>query len=121
MKITVDKYEFTRKMKEWVPDRYSNSGLECLFEFCDEMFDGSHEFDPIDVTQWASEYGRNCACDWDDLIFDYGYMYPVTEYCEDHDIKEVIDESDYIDELLKVMNNKYIVLTASNGNAIIIE
>ena len=121
MKITVDKYLFIREMNEWDNERYSNPGLECLFEFCDEMFDDSHEFDPGDVNQWASEYGRNCICNWDDLVFAYGYMYTTTEYCEDHDIKEIIDESDYIDELLKVISNKYIVLTASNGNAIIIE
>ena len=121
MKITVDKYLFIREMKEWDIERYSNPGLECLFEFCDEMFDESHEFDPADVSQWASEYGRNCLCGWSDLIIDYGYIYPADEYCENHDIKEVIDESDYIDELLKVISNKYIVLTASNGNAIIIE
>lgn len=121
MIITVDKYVFMREMNEWDPDRFSNPGLECLFEYCDEVFDESHEFDPCNVNQWASEYGRNCLCDWNDLITDYGYIYPANEYCEDHDIKNVIDESDYINELLKVMNNKYIVLTASNGNAVIIQ
>lgn len=121
MIITVDKYVFMREMNEWDPDRFSNPGLECLFEYCDEVFDESHEFDPGDVNQWASEYGRNCLCDWDDLITDYGYIYPAGEYCEDHDIENVIDESDYIDELLKIMSNKYIVLTASNGNTVIIQ
>lgn len=121
MIITVDKYVFMREMNEWDDERYSNPGLECLFEYCDEMFSELHEFDPADVNQWASEYGRDCLCDWNDLIDDYGYIYPTTEYCEDHDIEKVIDESDYIDELLKVMSNEYIVLTASNGNAIIIE
>lgn len=121
MKMTVDKYLFIREMNEWDSEIYSNPGLECLFEYCDEVFDESHEFDPADVNQWASEYGRNCLCDWNDLITDYGYIYPVSEYCEEHDMKEVIDESDYIDELLKIISNKYIVLTASNSNCIIIE
>lgn len=121
MKMTVDKYLFIREMNEWDNERYSNPGLECLFEYCDEMYSDAYEFDPAEINQWASEYGRNCLCDWDDLVTDYGYIYPAGEYCEDHDIEKVIDESDYIDELLNVMSNKYIVLTASNGNAIIIE
>ena len=121
MIITVDKYVFVRKMNERTGDRFSYPGLECLFEYCDEMYDELHEFDPIEIIQWATEYGRNCLLDWNDLINDYGYIYPAAEYCEDHDIEKVIDESDYIDELLQVMSNKYVVLTAGNGNVIIIE
>ena len=121
MKITVDRYLFIREMNEWDNERFSNPGLECLFEYCDEIFSESYEFDPANVNQWASEYGRNCLCDWDDLITDYGCIYPAAEYCEDHDIVKVIDESDYIDELLKVIGNKHTILTAANGNVIIIE
>lgn len=121
MIITVDKYLFIKEMNEYQPEKYSYSGLECLFEYCDEMYNELDEFDAVEIACSCNEYGKHCMLNWNDLINDYGYIYPMNEYCEDHDINSVIDESDYINELVEVMKNKYIILTAWNGNILIIE
>lgn len=106
---------------------YTWEGCESLIEFYDET--GCHEeFDFIGITCEWTEYGdadEGCSgvMDFDDLITDYGYLYPVEEFREDEGIEgdEDIDRDEYIAKLVDAIEKRTIVLRVSNGNVIISE
>lgn len=101
-------------------DYYSWNGLDELFEYYDEI-DPDMDFDPIAICCDCSEFGgHGAALSFDDMINDYGYIYPVEEWLNDNDLTS--DEYDYdlyINDLIERIENETTVLHVCNGNYII--
>ena len=119
MKITVDAGMMKEMFVKLDRDYYSFPGLETLLDYYDEI-DQEMEFDPIAICCDCTEYGENAACSFNDLINDYGYLYPVEEWLEDNLLEENEFDNDlYIDSLVERLEDKTIVLNVPNGNCIV--
>ena len=119
MKITVNAGMIKEMFVKYDRDYYSFPGLETLLDYYDEI-DQEMEFDPIAICCDCTEYGENAACSFNDLINDYGYLYPVEEWLEDNLLDENEFDNDlYIDSLIGRLEDKTIVLNVPNGNCIV--
>ena len=120
MKMTVDAGMMKEMFVSCGRDYYSYSGLETLLDYYDEI-DESMEFDPIAICCDCSEFGNNhCELSFDDLINDYGYLYPVDEWLDDNALTENEFDSDlYIDSLIDRLEDETTVLRVPNGNVIV--
>ena len=87
MKTTVDIYDMKKKFIELDRDYYTFDGLEALLDYYDQV-DENMEFDPIAICCDCTEYGDgkmvNAVLSFDDLVNDYGYLYPSEEWLEDN-------------------------------------
>ena len=119
MIITVDAEIMKEMFVKYDRDYYSFAGLETLLDYYDEI-DTEMEFNPIAICCDCTEYGENAACSFNDLINDYGYLYPVEEWLEDNLLEENEFDNDlYIDSLVERLEDKTIVLNVPNGNCIV--
>lgn len=119
MKITVDVSDMKERFEALDRDYYTWDGLEALLEYYDEI-DENMEFDAIAICCDCTEYGKNAACSFDDLISDYGYKYPVEEWLEDNALEENEFDNDlYIDSLVERLEDETTVLHVANGNYIV--
>lgn len=120
MKMTVDAGMMKKMFVSCDRDYYSYSGLETLLDYYDEI-DESMEFDPIAICCDCSEFGNNhCELSFDDLINDYGYLYPVDEWLDDNAMSEEEFDSDlYIESLIDRLEDETTVLRVPNGNVIV--
>lgn len=120
MKMTVDAGMMKEMFVSCNRDYYSYSGLETLLDYYDEI-DESMEFDPIAICCDCSEFGDNhCELSFDDLINDYGYLYPVAEWLDDNALSEnEFDDDLYIDSLIDRLEDETTVLRVPNGNVIV--
>ena len=120
MKMTVDAGMMKEMFVSYDRDYYSYSGLETLLDYYDEI-DENMEFDPIAICCDCSEFGDDhCELSFDDLINDYGYLYPVDEWLDDNAMSEEEFDSDlYIDSLIDRLENETTVLRVPNGNVIV--
>ena len=120
MKMTVDAGMMKEMFVNCDRDYYSYSGLETLLDYYDEI-DENMEFDPIAICCDCSEFGNEyCELSFDDLINDYGYLYPVAEWLDDNALNENEFDTDlYIDSLIECLEDKTTVLRVPNGNYIV--
>lgn len=118
MKMTVNAWDMKRIFVEIDRDYYSVNGIDALLEYYDEI-DENMEFDPIAICCDCTEYGNHgAACDFADLINNYGYIYPRSRL--DAGVDEY-SESDYVATLVEVLERKTTVLHVCNGNYIVFE
>ena len=120
MKMTVDAGMMKEVFASCGRDYYSYSGLETLLDYYDEI-DENMEFDPIAICCDCSEFGNEyCELSFNDLINDYGYLYPVAEWLDDNALNENEFDADlYVDSLIECLEDKTTLLHVSNGNVII--
>lgn len=121
MRMTVDAGMMKTMFVNYNRDYYSFTGLEILLDYYDEI-DENMEFDPIAICCDCTEYGDKniCAMSFDDLVSDYGYLYPVDEYLEDNELTESeFDNDEYLESLIDKLENKTTVLRVPNGNIIV--
>lgn len=121
MKMTVDVSIMKNMFVNCNRDYFSFAGLETLLDYYDEI-DENIEFDPIAICCECSEFGdRNtCALSFDDLVNDYGYLYPVDEWLEDNASTEKEFDSDlYLDSLIERLGENTTILKVPNGNIIV--
>lgn len=117
MKITVDIYDMKAKFVALDRDYYTYDGLEALLDYYDQV-DENMEFDPIAICCDCTEYGDGAACSFDDLVNNYGYLYPAEEWLEDND-ESKLDNDLYIESLVKHLEDETTVLHLPNGNYIV--
>jgi len=116
MFVEINEWDMKRIFREWDRDYYSTNGCRALLDYYDELFPNT-EFNPVEVCCNCSEYGDEyCSLDFNDLINDYGYLYTVDEYNEDH---VGFDKDDYIKNLIEVLERYTTVLPVINGNYIV--
>ena len=119
MKMTVDAGMMKEMFVKCDRDYYSFPGLETLLDYYDEI-DPEMEFDPIAICCDCTEYGKNAACLFNDLISDYGYKYPAEEWLEDNALdKNEFDETEDIAALVERLEEETTVLHVPNGNYIV--
>lgn len=119
MKMIVDAETMFRVFRKISKDIYSYTGLETLLEYYDDL-DPDMEFDPIAICCNCCEFGNNCSSSFNDLINDYGYLYPADEWLDDNDLTEHEFDSDlYLDSLIERLEDHTTVLRVPNGNVII--
>ena len=109
MKKDINLNEFIDEFKRMDRDYFSYEGYEMLFNYYDEIED--FELDVIAICSDITEYTA------EELIKDYGYLYPINEYKEDN-IKETEEEDleeEYLDELLKILDNKTTIIRLNNS------
>ena len=120
MKTTVDIYDMKKRFIELDRDYYTFDGLEALLDYYDQV-DENMEFDPIAICCDCTEYGDgkmvNAVLSFDDLVNDYGYLYPSEEWLEDNGAE--LDKDLYVDSLVKRLEDKTTVLHLPNGNYIV--
>ena len=121
MKITINAYDMKERFIAMDRDYYTIEALETLIDYYDEI-DPEMEFDPIAICCYCTEYGENTACSFNDLISDYGYLYPVEEWLKDNGLeKSEFDNDLYIDSLVERLKYETFVLHVSNGNDIVFD
>ena len=121
MKVTIDAYGMKERFIAMDRDYYTIEGLETLLGYYDEI-DPEMEFDPIAICCDCTEYGENTTCSFNDLISDYGYIYPVEEWLEDNGLeKSEFDNDLYIYSLVERLKYETTVLHVSNGNVIVFD
>lgn len=119
MRMTVDAGMMKTMFVNYNRDYYSFTGLETLLDYYDEI-DENMEFDPIAICCDCTEYGDNCTMSFDDLISDYGYLYPADEYLTDNYLTESeFDNDEYLESLIGKLENETTVLRVPNGNIIV--
>ena len=119
MKITVDTNLMKEMFVKYNRDYYTIQGLESLLNYYDDI-DPNMKFDPIAICCDCTEYGDNTPLSFNDLIYDYEYLYPIEEYLEEHGYKgSEFFEDYYLDELIEHLEDKTTVLHVSNGNYIV--
>ena len=116
MKMTVTVDDMKAKFVALDRDYYTFDGLEALLDYYDQV-DENMEFDPIAICCNWTEYGDGAACSFNDLVDDYGYLYPSEEWLEDNDAE--LDNDLYIESLVKRLEDKTTVLCLPNGNYIV--
>ena len=116
MKTTVTVDDMKVKFVALDRDYYTYDGLEALLGYYDQV-DEDMEFDPIAICCDCTEYGNGAACSFDDLVNDYGYLYPSEEWLEDNGAG--LDNDLYIESLVKRLEDKTTVLHLPNGNYIV--
>lgn len=117
MKKTLTAYDLQDAFRAAGRDYYTFEGLEALLDFYNEI-DEDAELDVIAICCDCTEYGDGAACSLSNLINDYGYKYPVSEWMDDTDADEY-DEAEYIEALTGELENYTTVLPVRNGNYII--
>ena len=117
MKMTVDAETMFRVFRKISKDIYSYTGLETLLDYYDEI-DPDMEFDPIAICCDCCEFGNNCSSSFNDLINDYGYLYPVDEWLDDSACIEY-DPDEYLESLQAVIEQYTTLLRVPNGNVIV--
>lgn len=121
MRMTVDAGMMKTMFVNYNRDYYSFTGLETLLDYYDEI-DENMEFDPIAICCDCTEYGDKniCCMSFDDLVSDYGYLYPVDEYLSDNYLTESeFDNDEYLESLIDKLENETTVLRVPNGNVIV--
>ena len=119
MKMTVDAETMFRVFRKISKDIYSYTGLETLLDYYDEI-DPDMEFNPIAICCDCCEFGENCALSFNDLINDYGYLYPADEWLDDNALTEPEFDSDlYLDSLIERLEDYTTILRVPNGNVIV--
>ena len=123
MKMTIDAGMMKEMFVNYDRDYYSFSGLETLLDYYDEI-NPEMEFDPIAICCDCTEYGENSVCSsvcsFNDLISDYGYLYPVKEWLEDNLLEEnEFNKELYINSLVERLEEETTVLHVPNGNYIV--
>lgn len=68
MKQTIGLYEFRDGFEQLRPDNFSYEGLECLFDYFEELEDDIGEYIPFDVIAFCCEYTEYQL---DDYLSDY--------------------------------------------------
>ena len=116
MKMTINIYDMKEKFVALDRDYYTFDGLEALLDYYDQV-DESMEFDPIAICCDCTEYGDGAVLSFDDLVNDYGYLYPAEEWLEDNGAE--LDKDLYVDSLVERLEDKTTVLHLSNGNYIV--
>lgn len=76
MKKTLTAYDLKEAFVEANRDYYSFDGLEALLDYYDEI-DENMELDVIAICCDCTEYGDDIICTFQDLVNDYGYLYPI--------------------------------------------
>lgn len=87
MKKTLTAYDLKEAFVEANRDYYSFEGLESLLNYYDEI-DENMELDVIAICCDCTEYGDNVTCTFQDLVNDYGYLYPIEQYLEDEELSK---------------------------------
>lgn len=119
MKKTLNAYEMKELFIKYNRDFYSLNGLESLLNYYDNI-DPDMEFDPVAISCDCTEYGEMVSLSFDDLINDYGYLYPVNDWLEDEDLQESeYDKNEYVESLIEHLEDKTTILHVSNGNYIV--
>jgi len=98
MKITLTQSEFVHEFNKIRPNHFSRQGLECLFDFFEELDEGSEtetEFDPIAI-----------CCEW--LEYD-----SIEEFWDEY------DKDDYED--IEAIQDMTQVIELSHGAFIILQ
>lgn len=113
MKMEISLYEAMDIMKKCERDYFTIDGMDAIMNFYEENMPDV-DFNPIEICCTFTEYGNGAACSFKNLISDYGYLLPPSEYIENSDI----DEED-INALLETLENYTCVLYPENGNAVI--
>lgn len=116
MKTTVTVDDMKAKFVALDRDYYTYDGLEALLDYYDRV-DENMEFDPIAICCNWTEYGDGAVLSFDDLVNDYGYLYPSEEWLEDNGAE--FDKDLYVDSLVKRLEDKTTVLHLPNGNYIV--
>lgn len=99
--------------EETLPHSYSREGLMAFADYYDKDRDN---FPPC----WATEYGKDVDCSFDDLIHDWGNEYTVDDWLEDNELEEnEFNKDQYIKALVEYLEDVTIVLPVSNGNYIV--
>lgn len=119
MKKTLTAYDLKEAFVEANRDYYSFDGLEALLDYYDEI-DENMELDVIAICCDCTEYGDDIICTFQDLVNDYGYLYPIEQYLENEGLFEnEFNLSEYIESLVEVLERKTSVIHISNGNYIV--
>lgn len=120
MKTTVTVDDMKAKFVALDRDYYTYDGLEALLDYYDQV-DENMVFDPITICCDCTEYGDgkmvNAVLSFDDLMNDYGYLYPAEEWLEDNGAE--LDKDLYVDSLVERLEDKTTVLHLPNGNYIV--
>lgn len=112
-------YDLKKAFIEANRDYYTLNGLEVLLDYYDEI-DENMELDIIAICCDCTEYGSNVICTLQDLVNDYGYLYPIEQYLEDKGLsKNEFNLLEYVQSLVEVIEEKTSVLHISNGNYIV--
>ena len=78
------------------------------------------ELDVVTICCDCTEYGDDVVCTFQDLVNDYGYLYPIEQYLENEGLSEnEFNLSEYIESLVAVLERKTLVIHISNGNCIV--
>jgi hypothetical protein len=121
MKKTIDANMMKEIFVNYDRDYYTIEGLKTLLNYYNNI-DPEMEFDPIAICCDCTEYGNGAACSFDDLIYNYEYLYPVDDYLEEHGYKgSEFCYDHYLDELIEHLEDKTTVLSIPNGNYIVFE
>lgn len=119
MKKTLTAYDLKEAFIEANRDYYTLKGLEALLNYYDEI-DENIELDVIAICCDCTEYGNNVTCTFQDLINDYGYLYPIEQYLKDEGLSEnEFNLSEYVESLVEVLEEKTTILHIPNGNYIV--
>lgn len=116
MKTTVTVDDMKAKFVALDRDYYTYDGLEALLDYYNEI-DENMEFDPIAICCGCTEYGNGAVLSFDDLVNDYGCLYPAEEWLEDNGAE--LDKDLYVDSLVERLEDKTTVLHLPNGNYIV--
>lgn len=114
MKMEISLMEAMQIMKNRNCDYFTIEGMDAIMNFYDENIP-EVDFNPVDIYCTFTEYGKDAACSFKDLISDYGYLLPISEYAENADV----DEEDYINKLLETLEYYTCILYPENGNAVV--
>lgn len=121
MKKTLTAYDLKEAFVKANRDYYSFKGVKALLAFYDEINENM-ELDIAAICGDCTEYGNNVAYTFQDLVNDYGYLYPIEQYLENEGLSEnEFSLSEYIESLIEVLERKAKVLHISNGNYIVFE
>lgn len=119
MKMEVSLFEAIEIMRKCDRDYFTIDGIEMIINFYDRNMP-EVDFNPVDICCTFTEYGKGAACSFKDLISDYGYLLPVSEYAENADVdEEEVDMKDYVNTLLETIEDYTYVLYPKNGNAVV--
>ena len=117
MKQEINLEQFAQAFKDYDRDYYSWEGYQALYDYYDEFED--FDLDVIAVCCDVSEY------DLDEIRESYGYLVgDFDEWVEENkDIYETLEEreEEYLDEILKLLENMTMRIGLDNGSSLVWE
>lgn len=124
MKKTLTAYDLKKAFVEADRDYYSSEGLEALLNYYDELNENMELDIPAiccDCTEYGcTEYDDDRLCTFQNLVNNYGYLYPIKQYLKDKGLSEnEFNLSEYVKSLVEVLERKTRILHIPNGNYIV--